>query len=146
MSKADDSLRLGQKLIDCLTAGDNEAIIPLLHDNVVLEVVFPFVKGEDKTGARYQRAKAVHEYLRDAKRRTASIEFKNVFWHTTNDGWAIFRSDAANTLTDGSPYPQSYLFMFETQDGKIIRWLEYMNPVCAVKALGAPLESLPYAT
>jgi ketosteroid isomerase-like protein len=145
-AQADEALRLGQSLIEGLKGVDADHVISLLHKDIVLEVVFPFVKGEDKTGCRYQRGDAVREYVRDAKRRSAAIRFKNEHWHSTTDGWAIFRSDADNVLADGTPYPQSYLFMFEVRDGKITRWLEYMNPVCAVRALGAPLESLPYAT
>jgi ketosteroid isomerase-like protein len=145
-SKAEEALELGKRLIDCLGRRDMDSIIPLLHENIVLEVVFPFVKGEDTVGARFQRGKAVHDYLNHAKQHTSQILFKNVVWRTTNDGWAIFQADAGNVLADGTPYPQSYLFMFESTSGKIARWVEYMNPICAVRALGAPLESLPYAS
>ena len=143
---ATQSLALGKQLVGFLTSGQLLEIIPLLHEDIVLEVVFPFVKGENTTGARYQRGQAVHDYIHDANRRTAKIEFMNEVWRTTNDGWAIFQADAGNVLADGTPYPQSYLFMFEAKDGKIVRWLEYLNPVCAVRAMGLPLESLPYAS
>ena len=146
-SKAQESLRLGKFVVECMKQRDHEPIIPILHDNVLLEVVFPFIKGEDKTGTRYQHGNAVvAAHLRESTQRTSEVKFDNETWRTTDDGWAIFQADSDITLADGRPFPQSYLFMFESFEGKIIRWLEYYNPVCAARAYGVTLDSVPYAT
>lgn len=138
-----EALELGKKVIQGLIDKDAEAIIAVLADDVVLEVPFPIVAGEDVTGSRYQRAAAVHEYLRDSNQRTASVEFRNAEWRTTDDGLAMFRGDGEIVLSDGRPYRNHYLMLFEASGGKIVRWWEYYNPVTAMRAFGGPLDAIP---
>jgi ketosteroid isomerase-like protein len=142
-SQADEALSIATTFMDALARRDLDTLFSLVHDQIVLEVAYPFVKGEDTTGAGRQTREAVRTYLQDMKQRTAQIRFNNVIWRTTNDGLAIFQADGDVTLSDGRPYPNHYLFMFGAADGKIIYWREYLNPVNAVRAFGAPLESLP---
>ena len=143
MTTPDDTLTTAKKLVDALSRRDTAGLLALLAEDILLEVPFPLVPGENVTGARYQRGEAVRTYVRDVEVRTASIKFENVEWRTTNDGLAIFRADGDITLSDGRPYPNHYLMLFEAADGKITRWVEYLNPVSAIRAYGAPLESIP---
>lgn len=138
-----EALELGRKVIDGLENKDADAIIAVLHDDVVLEVPFPLVAGEDTTGSRRQRGEAVREYLYDSNRRTANVHFANAVWRTTDDGLAMFQGDGEIVLSDGRPYRNHYLMLFEARDGKIVRWWEYYNPVIAARAFGAPLETIP---
>lgn len=142
-SQAEEALTLGKQLIEGLKRRDPHTIISILDKDIVLEVPYPLVEGENTTGARRQESEAVHAYLRDMKERTSEIRFRNEIWRTTNDGLALFEADGDITLSDGRPYPNHYLFMFEAAGGKIVRWREYLNPVAAIRAFGAPVESLP---
>ena len=142
-SQSDETLSVAQRFIDGLARRDLETLFSLLHEKIVLEVAYPFVKGENTTGANEQAGEAVRTYLRDMKQRTSEVRFRNVIWRTTNDGLALFQADGDITLSDGRPYPNHYLFMFGVSEGKIIWWREYLNPVAAIRAFGAPLESLP---
>jgi ketosteroid isomerase-like protein len=134
---------VAQRLIDALERRDPDGVIALLHDDVVLELPYPILAGENTTGTRRQTGKAVHAYLHDSKALTARNKFNNVIWRLTGDGVAMFQADGDCTLSDGRPYLNHYLFLFELKDGKVVRWVEYMNPVTAARAFGAPLEAIP---
>jgi len=81
--------------------------------------------------------------LRDARDRTQAMRFRNEIWRTTDDGLAMYEADENHVLSDGRPYPNHFLFMFEVADGKFIRWRGYLNPVTAMRAFGGPLEAIP---
>lgn len=142
-ARADEALRVARQLVDALERRETEQVIALLHDDIVLEVPFPLVSGENTTGTRRQAGRAVHDYLYDSRARTARNRFTNVVWRTTSDGLALFQADGEVTLSDGRPYRNHYLFVFEVTDGKVVRWVEYYNPVIAARAFGVPLDSIP---
>ena len=141
--QSEETLRVAQQLIDALEKRDADGVIALLHDDIVLELPFPLVAGENTTGTRRQVGEAVHAYVRHSKELTRENRFNNVVWRTTSDGLAMFQSDGACMLSDGRPYDNHYLFLFEVKDGKVIRWVEYLNPVIAARAFGAPLDTIP---
>ena len=141
--KTEEALAVAQNFIAALERRDTAALNALVHDDAVLEVPFPLAHGENTTGARRSQGAAIRAYLDDMKTRTSAVRFKNTSWHTTNDGLAMFRADGDITLSDGRPYPNTYLFLFEVTGGKIIHWWEYLNPVTGMRAFGGPLESLP---
>ena len=143
MTTPEEALSVAQSLIGALERRDVDALIALLADDILLEVPFPLAAGENTTGTRYQRGAAVRAYVQDVKARTSEIRFRDVIWRTTNDGLALFQAEGDITLSDGRPYPNTYLMMFEVAHGKVVRWVEYLNPVAAVRAFGAPLESIP---
>lgn len=140
---ANEALALGKKVVQGLIDKDAEAILAVLADDVLLEVPFPIVAGEDVTGSRRQRGAAVREYIEDSNQRTAKVDFANAVWRTTGDGLAMFQGDGEIELTDGRPYRNHYLMLFEASDGKIVRWWEYYNPVTAMRAFGGPLDTIP---
>jgi len=140
---ANEALALGKKVVQGLIDKDAEAILAVLADDVLLEVPFPIVAGEDVTGSRCQRGAAVREYIEDSNQRTAKVDFANAVWRTTGDGLAMFQGDGEIELTDGRPYRNHYLMLFEASDGKIVRWWEYYNPVTAMRAFGGPLDTIP---
>lgn len=140
---AQESLELGRKVIQGLIDKDADAIIAVLADDVLLEVPFPIVAGEDVTGSRRQRGVAVREYILDSNRRTASVNFANVAWRTTDDGMAMFQGDGEIVLSDGRPYRNHYLMLFRAEGGRIVHWWEYYNPVTAMRAFGGPLDAIP---
>ena len=140
---ANDALRLGKLVIDALERKDAASIIAILHEDVVLHVPFPLVAGENTTGTRRQAGQAVHAYLHESNRLTASVRFENPVWRTTDDGLAMIVADGNVLLRDGRPYLNHYLFLFEARDGKLLQWWEYYNPVIAAIAFGAPLDTIP---
>lgn len=141
--RANGALSLGKQVIDGLERKDSVSIVAILAEDVVLHVPFPLVAGENTTGTRRQAGQAVHDYLRESNRLTAKVVFENKLWRTTDDGLAMFVADGKVTLSDGRPYDNHYLFLFEARDGKITQWWEYYNPVIAAVAFGAPLDTIP---
>ena len=73
----------------------------------------------------------------------ASVNFANVAWRTTGDGLAMFQGDGEIVLSDGRPYRNHYLMLFEASGGRIVHWWEYYNPVTAMRAFGGPLDAIP---
>ena len=140
---ANEALALARQLVEGLRRRDPEMIAPLLAEEVVLEVPFPLVEGENRTGARRSSSHAVHNYLRDVRAATIDIRFENVVWRTTDDGLAIFEADGVITMVSGAPYKNHYLMMFEAAGGRIVRWREYLSPIIWARAAGVPLDSLP---
>ena len=130
-------------VIQALKDRDADAAIALMHEDIVLEVVFPLIAGENTTGASRSSGEAVHNYLRDARDRTREMRFNDEVWRTTSDGLAMYEADGDHILSDGRRYPNRFLFLFEAKDGKVIRWREYLNPVAAMRAFGGPLEAIP---
>jgi len=110
---------------------------------VVQEFPFPLAPGEDRTGARRQRGEGLRTSLRDSLRTTEKIQFNNVVWRTTDDGSAVFEAEGECELSNGRPYRNRYIFIFEVSEGRISRWWEYLNPVISARAVGIPLESIP---
>ena len=141
--RAEQAMAAGKALIEALKQRDPEAARKVLHDDIVVEVPYPLVPGENTTGARRSTGQAVFDYIQDAKDRTREMTFSNEVWRKTDDGLAIYEADGAHTLSDGRIYLNHFLFMFEVADGKIIRWVEYLNPVAAMRAFGGPLETIP---
>jgi ketosteroid isomerase-like protein len=142
-SQADQALAAGKALIEGLKQRDADAVIAVLHEDIVVEVAYPLIPGEDTTGSRRSRGAAVHAYVRDACERTSAMRFGNEIWRTTSDGLAMYEADGDHVLSDGRPYRNHFLFFFEMADGKIVRWREYLSPVAAMRAFGGPLEAIP---
>ena len=142
-AKADEALRLAQELIDALSRRDPDALLPLLHEDIVLEAAFPIAQGENVTGSKRCTGEAVRTFVREVTERVAQIAFKNVVWRTTSDGLALFEADGDLKYTNGDPYQNHYLMFFEASEGKIIRWREYYSPVIWARAAGVPLDTLP---
>ena len=141
---AESALAGGKAIVDALKRRDADAAIAALHDNIVLEVAFPLIAGENTTGSRRSVGAAVHNYLRDARDRTAKMRFHNEVWRTTSDGLAIYSADGDHVLSDARPYRNHFLFMFEAAaDRRVVRWREYLNPVSAMRAFGGALEAIP---
>jgi ketosteroid isomerase-like protein len=138
-----EALAVAQRLIEGLRQRDPDVILPLLAENVVLEVPFPLVEGENRTGARRSSGQAVRDYLRDVRAATSDIRFDNVVWRTTTDGVAIFQADGKLTLSNGGAYENHYLMMFEVVGGKVVRWREYLSPIVWARSSGVPLDTLP---
>jgi ketosteroid isomerase-like protein len=143
MPETTDALALAQQLVEGLRRLDHTMITPLLDKDILLEVPFPLVEGEDRTGARRSRGPAVTAYLHQVCAACAEIRFENVVWRTADDGVALFQADGVIKLANGGAYNNHYLMMFEARDGKIVRWREYLSPVIWARSAGAPLESLP---
>jgi ketosteroid isomerase-like protein len=137
------ALDVAKQLIDALENRDPDGVIAVLHEDIVLELPYPIVEGENTTGTRRQSGAAVKAYLHDSKARTANNRFYNVVWYAAGVGTAIFQADGDCTLSNGDPYRNHYLFIFDVKDGKVVRWVEYLNPVIAARAFGAPLETVP---
>jgi ketosteroid isomerase-like protein len=142
-SQTEQALTAGKALIEALKRRDADAAIALLHDDIVVEVAYPLIAGENTTGSRRSVGQAVHAYLRDARDRTLEMRFYNEVWRTTNDGLAVYQAEGDHVLSDGRPYRNHFLFFFEMSDGKIIRWREYLSPVAAMRAFGGALEAIP---
>ena len=138
-----EALAVARQFIGAMERRDADAVIALLDDEVVLEFPFPVVAGGDRPGSRRQCGKAAHAGVRGSLQTTIVIKFTNQVWRTTDDGLALLQADGECTLSDGSPYLNHYIFLFEVREGKIVRWWEYLNPVISARAVGIPLDSIP---
>ena len=142
-ASADETLGIAQTFMAAFERRDAATLLSMLHENAVLEVAYPFLKGENGLGNPRQTGAAVPAYIEEFRKRSAAVRFSNSVWRTTSDGLALFQTDSVMRLSDGSLYANHYLFWFAVADGKIVWWREYYNPVAAARAFGLPLEAMP---
>ncbi len=140
---SDETLRIAQEFMAAFQRRDAATLLSMLHEEAVLEVAFPFLKGEGGMGNARQTGAAVRAYVEAFRRLSAEVHFSNSVWRTTSDGLALFQTDSVMRLANGKIYPNHYLFFFGVTDGKIAWWREYYNPVAAARGMGVPLDEMP---
>lgn len=140
-------------LIAALETRDRAAALALFADSAVAE--YPFDRsGRTEPGAsrRFEGKAAVEKnYIDNALKNITRIDYFDEVVTESRDGRTAFVEargdmDLAKGIGNGTPYRNRYVIKVVTdRDGRIVQFAEYMNPVAAALATGAPLGAAAVA-
>lgn len=137
-----------ERFIAALEAKDIEAVAALLDDR--MSIVQPLSFGGDAADAvRYEGKAASLGYFRGVTTRMGRIRFVDAELSVVDGGRAVFYEATGDlTTADGVPYRNVYVLKFELSGERIVRLVEYANPVTFALTFGFPLgrEAAPAAS
>jgi uncharacterized protein len=81
---------------------------------------------------------AIYNYMKDVPAQMENLIFTNVREYQTSNHNILFAEvhGEATIVTTSRHYQQDYVMRLETQDGKIVHYREYWNPIPAIEAWG----------
>ena len=121
-----------------LSAGKIKAWVDLFTEDGVL--TFPY--GPDNFPQRVEGKTALFEYMKNFPKHF-EVEFKSLHFHLTEDPNLViaeFESDG-KAISTGKPYMQKYISVVKTTDeGKILSYVDFWNPLIALESLGVNIK------
>ena len=125
-----------------LIGTDIQAWSNLLAEDAIVE--FPYASA---LGAivRLEGKSAIYNHMKNAVAQLQNWVFKDVREYQTlipNVLFAEFHGEAVFVAT-GQPYQQDYVVRLETNNGKIIHYREYWNPVAILEIMGSSGTAFP---
>jgi uncharacterized protein len=116
-----------------LVGKDVQAWVDLFAEDAVVE--FPYAS---TTPGRLDGKAAIYNYMKDVSAQMQNLVFSNVLIYPTSNPHVLFAEvhGEAIIVATGRHYQQDYVMRLETQEGKIIYYREYWNPVPALEAWG----------
>lgn len=125
--------------LEFLSSGRIEEWVDLFKEDGILE--FPYGPKDFPTSVSGK--KELYEYMKNFPNHF-EVKFDNLYFHATEEPTLViaeFTSDG-HALSTGKPYIQKYISIVTTDDeGKIIRYVDFWNPMVALEAIDAPLSS-----
>lgn len=125
--------------LEFLSSGRIEEWVDLFKEDGILE--FPYGPKDFPTSVSGK--KELYEYMKNFPNHF-EVKFDNLHFHATEEPTLViaeFTSDG-HALSTGKPYIQKYISVVTTDDeGKIIRYVDFWNPMVALEAIDAPLSS-----
>ncbi|KAA0127336.1 nuclear transport factor 2 family protein [Chryseobacterium sp. SN22] len=125
--------------LDFLSSGQIDKWVDLFDENGILE--FPYGPA-DFPGLVKGKAE-LYEYMQNFPKHF-SVSFENLHFHATespNLVIAEFTSNGRAVSTD-KPYNQRYISVVTTNDdGEILKYVDFWNPMVALEAINAPLSN-----
>ncbi|ANS75949.1 hypothetical protein AWM70_16270 [Paenibacillus yonginensis] len=95
------------------------------------DIVFEFPYAQEPNPKRLEGKAELKVYLEKLGKVLEITSFTSPVIHTAADApvfFAQFEGSGKNLVT-GKPYEQSYISVAEVQDGKIVRYQDYWNPL-----------------
>lgn len=134
-------------VIAALETRDRAAALALFADTAVVE--YPFDRSGRTAPGSWRRfegkAALAKNYIDNALTNISRIDFTDEIVTESRDGRTAFVEtrgdmDLAAGIGNGTPYRNLYVIKVVTdRRGQIVHFAEYMNPVAAALATGAPL-------
>lgn len=125
--------------LEFLSSGRIKEWVDLFKEDGILE--FPYGPKDFPTSVSGKEE--LYEYMKNFPNHF-EVKFDNLLFHATEEPTLIiaeFTSDGY-ALSTGKPYIQKYISVVTTDDeGKIIRYVDFWNPMVALEAIEAPLSS-----
>jgi ketosteroid isomerase-like protein len=117
--------------LEALKNGDAEKFIASFHPDAVIE--FPYWStGEVK---RVQGLKDIAEIYHNLAVKMDRLEIDHIF-HSGNAIIAEYRG-FGRVKTTGKPFNQTYIMVWVVEDGKVMSYREYWNPLVSQEAFTA---------
>jgi len=131
--------RIVKKFISALEAKDLETIIPMLAENVTVNLAMTFT-GDLSPGATFSGKQAVVGYLQQIIQGMAQSNFEDQRFIPAADEKTVFFEATGNFQTKmGTPYRNTYIVRYDIENGMLVHGTEYFNPVTAALAFGGKL-------
>lgn len=125
--------------LEFLSSGRIEEWVDLFKEDGILE--FPYGPKDFPTSVSGK--KELYEYMKNFPDHF-EVKFDNLHFHATEEPTLViaeFTSDG-HAVSTGKPYIQKYISVVTTDnEGKIIRYVDFWNPMVALEAIDAPLSS-----
>lgn len=125
--------------LEFLSSGRIEQWVDLFKEDGILE--FPY--GPKDFPKLVSGKKELFEYMKNFPNHF-KVQFDNLHFHATEEPTLViaeFTSDG-HAISTGKPYIQKYISVVTTDNqGKIIRYVDFWNPMVALEAIDAPLSS-----
>jgi len=125
--------------LEFLSSGRIEEWVDLFKEDGILE--FPYGPKDFPTSVSGK--KELYEYMKNFPDHI-EVKFDNLHFHATEEPTLViaeFTSDG-HAVSTGKPYIQKYISVVTTdEEGKIIRYVDFWNPMVALEAIDAPLSS-----
>lgn len=125
--------------LEFLSSGRIEEWVDLFKEDGILE--FPYGPKDFPTSVSGK--KELYEYMKNFPDHF-EVKFDNLHFHATEEPTFViaeFTSDG-HAVSTGKPYIQKYISVVTTdEEGKIIRYVDFWNPMVALEAIDAPLSS-----
>lgn len=133
MSNSPSAVELLRHSLDLFLAKDMKGWSQLCADDVVAE--FPFAP--EGSPRRLEGREALYEYLRNYPSIINVRSIPDLRVYSTEDpNVAIAEwSSSGEVLTNGNPYEMSYATFVTFEDGLIVNYREYWNPLTFMQAL-----------
>ncbi|MGE0829358.1 MAG: nuclear transport factor 2 family protein [Hyphomonadaceae bacterium] len=136
-----------RRLMTAFQRMDAKAMLDIYSDDVVIESPF-HESGMTEEGAfrKYVGRAEVAKYL-EGFSQFKQLHFVDEVYRPTADGRSVYieaRGDCI--MADGSPYKNRYVFRFDVDGGRIVRLVEYVNPITAAPAFGRTIPPVPATT
>ena len=130
-----DTLR---RYLDAINSWDFEAMRTLLHEDISYELPYapePFPRVTQGIEAVMAFLQSVPDFAEDENLSDISI---NAFATQPNELVAEYRSDMK--LTSGRDYKNTYVVRATLRDERIVRFVEYFDPVPLIVAIGGRVD------
>lgn len=124
--------------LEFLSTGQIEKWVDLFEENGVLE--FPYgpadfpnlVKGKTE----------LYDYMKNFPKHF-QVSFENLHFHATENPNLVIAefTSKGKAIHTGKPYHQRYISVVTNDDkGKILKYVDFWNPMVALEAINAPLS------
>ena len=134
MSHPSEAAQILKRSLDTFASKDMKAWSELCAENVVVE----FPVAPEGSPSKLEGRRAIYEYLRnypsmiDIKAITASKIYPTDDPNTAIADWSV----DGTVISNGNPYIMSYATFVTVQNGLIVKYKEYWNPLAFLKAMG----------
>ncbi|WP_207423563.1 nuclear transport factor 2 family protein [Desertivirga brevis] len=125
--------------LEYLSAGRIAEWVDLFTEDGVLE--FPY--GPKGFPESVKGKQELFEYMKNFPEHF-KVEFENLHFHATEDPALVIAefTSKGHAISTGKPYNQKYIsVVHNTIDGKITKYVDFWNPLVALEAIEAPLET-----
>lgn len=123
-----------KKFMAYMLEKDMKSWMELWDENAVFE--FPYApEGSPK---RIEGKAAIYNYIKDYPKQIHLSSFTTPTVYRSADSNTViaeFQCDG-HVIKTGLPYRQSYISVIETNDGRIMRYKDYWNPLVVQEAFG----------
>lgn len=125
--------------LEFLSSGEIEKWVDLFEENGILE--FPY--GPADFPKQVIGKTELYEYMQNFPKHF-SVSFENLHFHATESPNLVIAEFTSNgkAISTDKPYNQQYISVVTTNDdGKILKYVDFWNPLVAMEAINAPLSN-----
>jgi ketosteroid isomerase-like protein len=125
--------------LEFLSSGQIEKWVDLFDENGILE--FPY--GPSDFPNLVKGKTELYEYMKNFPEHFL-VTFENLHFHATESPNLVIAEFTSNgkAISTGKPYCQQYISVVTTDDdGKILKYVDFWNPMVALEAINAPLSN-----
>ncbi|MDJ1472725.1 nuclear transport factor 2 family protein [Cytophagaceae bacterium DM2B3-1] len=125
--------------LEYLSSGRITEWVDLFTNDGILE--FPY--GPADFPKHVEGKQSLYEYMKNFPEHF-KVQFENLHFHVTEDPTLVIAefTSSGHAISTGKPYNQKYISVVTTnEDGEIIKYVDFWNPMVAMEAINAPLAS-----